>query len=227
MIATIERVIGNAVAATVERLPETPDDALDPVSKSAWTYVAEEQSQALLRASDAGSAYANLQRAFDERSNLHQSTEVLEWLRHSHALPQIAAAVIDDAAAATKIFEHSSVAQPAVKQWLEEIRPDPSTLKGDDRRNFALMDRLWLESAGLDETLVNNLSRACSASGRAWEEARPRSDFSAWLPHFEEVVNLPARKVRRWARRSGSRRTRRCSEPSIHDTRSGFFNANV
>jgi carboxypeptidase Taq len=84
--------------------------------------------------------------------------------------------------------------QPCVRQWLEEIRADPSTLDDAARRNFALMERQWLESAGLDETLVNNLSRACSASGRVWEEARPRSDFSAWLPHFGDVVNLTRRK---------------------------------
>jgi hypothetical protein len=194
MIATIERVISNALAATVERLPEPPDDGLDPVNKSAWNYVAQEQSQALPPAAAAGSAYAKLQRAFDARSNVHQTIEVLEWLQNTHALPDADPAAPDDAAAAVRIFEYRSMTQPGVKEWLEEIRADPCTLDGDARRNFALMERLWLESAGLDETLVNNLSRACSASGRAWEKARPQSDFAAWLPHLEEVVNLARQK---------------------------------
>jgi carboxypeptidase Taq len=190
MIATIESAIGKALTATTERLPETPDDGLDPVGKSAWNYAAQKQSQELPSAAKEGSAYVNLQRAFDERSNLHQTNEVLEWLQNSHVLPDPEAVAIDDAAAATKIFEHRSMTQPGVKQWLEQIRANPPTLDGDAGRNFALMERLWLESAGLDETLVNNLSRACSASGKAWEKARPRSDFAAWLPHLEEVVTL-------------------------------------
>jgi carboxypeptidase Taq len=194
MIATIESVIRTAIAATEERLPETPDDALDPVSKSAWNYVAQKQSRPLPPAAGASSAYANLQRAFDACSNLHQTIDILEWLQNSHVLPHTEAVAIDDALAATKIFEQRSMAQPGVKQRLEEIRTDPGTLEGDAQRNFVLMERLWLESAGLNETLVNNLSRACSASGRAWEEARPRSDFSAWLPHLEEVVTLTRQK---------------------------------
>jgi carboxypeptidase Taq len=148
------------------------------------------KSEPLPPAAGAGTAYPNLQLAFDARSNLHQTIEVLEWLQNTHALPDAEAAAIDDAAAATRIFEHRSMTRPGLKQWLEEIRADPRPLDGGARRNFALMERLWLESAGLDETLVNNLSRACSASGRAWEKARPQSDFSAWLPHLEEVVNL-------------------------------------
>jgi len=194
MIATIESVIGNALATTGEHLPETLDNGLDPVSDRAWNYVVQRQSQALPPAGDAGSAYANLQRVFDERSNLNQTIDILEWLRNSHALPHIKTGAMDDAVAATTIFAHRSLTQPGVKQWLEEIRTDPRTLDGYARRNFSLMERLWLESAGLDETLVNNLSRACSASGRAWEQARPQSDFAAWLPHLEEVVNLARQK---------------------------------
>jgi carboxypeptidase Taq len=41
MIATVESVTGNALATTAERLPETPDNGRDPVSKSAWHYVAQ------------------------------------------------------------------------------------------------------------------------------------------------------------------------------------------
>jgi carboxypeptidase Taq len=194
MVATIERVIGNALLATKERLPESPDDELDPVSKSALKYVVLKQSQALPPPANEGSAYDNLQRAFDERSNLHQTNELLEWLQNAHALPDPEAMAIDDATAATKIFEHRSMSQPAVRQMLEEIRTDPSALESSARRNFELMERLWLESAGLDETLVNNLSRACLASGKAWEIAKPQSNFSAWLPHLEEVVTLTRRK---------------------------------
>src|ERR1700730_3812447 len=194
MLATIASVTGNAIATTVERLPETPDDGLDPVSKSAWNFVAQKQSRALPPGADAGSAYANLQRAFDERSTLHKTSEILEWLQNAHALPHAEAAAIDDAAAATKIFEYRSMAQPGVRQWLEETPANPHTLDADARRNFALMERRWLESAGLDETLVNSLSRACSASSRAWEQARPQCDFPAWLPHLEEVVNCVRQK---------------------------------
>jgi hypothetical protein len=179
MVATIESVIGTALAAAVERLPETSDDGLDPISKSAWIYVAQSQTRALPPAADGGSAYADLQRAFKDRSNLRQTTDILEWLQNSHALPHIEAAVIDDAAAATKIFEHRIMVQPPVKQWLEEIRADPRTLNGDARRNFALMERLWLESAGLNEMLVNKLSRACSASV---SDGRKPSRTTIFLP---------------------------------------------
>jgi Zn-dependent M32 family carboxypeptidase len=53
MIVTIESMIGNALATTVERLPETLDEGLDPVSKSAWNYVAQKQLRVFPPASGA------------------------------------------------------------------------------------------------------------------------------------------------------------------------------
>ena len=67
MIATLETLIDDALADTGDRLPEKPDDGLDYVSRKAWAYVVQQQSQAPQPAPEASSAYANLQRVFDEK----------------------------------------------------------------------------------------------------------------------------------------------------------------
>jgi len=194
MIATLDTLINDALANTRDRLPETPDDGLDHISRKGWVSVAQHQSQAPKSAAETSSAYANLQRVFDQRSNLNQTRELLDWIRSSHTLLGIETSTIDSAAAATAIFMHRCMAQSQIKQWLDEVRANPGALDATQQRNFALMVRLWLESADLDEKLVDSLSRAHAASNRIWEKAKPKSDFSSWLPRFEEVVELACRK---------------------------------
>jgi carboxypeptidase Taq len=111
-------------------------------------------------------------------------------------LPDVKPSTVDDAAAATAVLKHRSITQLRVQKWLDEVRTNRDALGATEQRNFELMERLWVESAGLDEALVEEFSRAQAASTRAWEEAKPNSDFLAWLPHFEEVVRLTRRKGR-------------------------------
>jgi carboxypeptidase Taq len=193
MIATLESVIGDALAATAERLPQT-SAVLDPVSQRAWEYVAQKQAQGSTLVPDAHSAYENLKRAFDRRSNLSQTSELLSWAQQTQAPSDAFNAVLEDGMAAVAVFMHRALAQPKVRRWIEEVRASRDTLEDIGQRNFSLMDRQWMESAGLDEKLVEDLSRARSAGFTAWQKAKPDGDFNAWLPYFENVVELTRQK---------------------------------
>jgi carboxypeptidase Taq len=157
--------------------------------------VAQKQSQPIPPAPLPSSAYDRLRHVFDAGSDLLQTAGgILDWIHLTHALPQVSDTVIDEAKAAAEIFMHRNLSQPAVKQWIGDVRAHSGDLDAIARRNFALMEKLWQESAGLDEGFVNDLSLACSVSQRVWEQTQPGNDFAAWLPHFEEVVKLMHRK---------------------------------
>src|SRR3984885_5342630 len=193
MIATVENAIGEALAASNGRLPETPT-GLDPVSQRAWEYVAQKQAQGTMPVPEASSAYENLKRAFDQSSDLSQASELLSWVQQTQAPSDALNAVLEDGMAAARVFRHRALAQPKVKQWIEDVRSDRDLLDDAGQRNFLLMEHQWMEAAGLDEKLVEELSRAKSAGFNAWKKAKPESDFNAWLPFFEKVVELTRQK---------------------------------
>jgi len=111
MITTLESVIGDALAATAERLPET-SGVMDPVSQRAREYVAQKQAQGSTPVPDANSAYENLKRAFDRRSNLSQTSEFLSWVQQTQAPSDAFNAVLEDGMAAVAVFMHRALAQP-------------------------------------------------------------------------------------------------------------------
>jgi carboxypeptidase Taq len=193
MIATVENAIGEALAATNGRLPETPT-GLDPVSQRAWEYVAQKQAQGTMPIPEASSAYENLKRAFDQSSDLSQASELLSWVQQTQAPSDALNAVLEDGMAAASVFTHRVLAQPKVKQWIEDVRSHRDAVDDAGQRNFLLMEHQWMEAAGLDEKLVEELSRAKSAGFNAWKKAKPESDFNAWLPYFEKVVELTRQK---------------------------------
>ena len=92
------------------------------------------------------------------------------------------------------VFMHRALAQPKVKQWIEDVRPTATLLMTQGSVISSLMEHQWMEAAGLDEKLVEELSRAKSAGFNAWKKAKPESDFNAWLPYFEKVVELTRQK---------------------------------
>mgnify|MGYP001073573178 CR=1 FL=1 len=55
--------------------------------------------------------------------------------------------------------------------------------------------RDWEKARRVPADLAADIARAGSQSERAWEEARERSDFAAFLPHLERLLELQRRYV--------------------------------
>jgi len=84
---------------------------------------------------------------------------------------------------------HARLTDPA----LEEILRDLEAADGHDeatRADLREARRARDRAARLPERLVSERARACALAQAAWEEARPRNDFSAFLPHLERVLSL-------------------------------------
>ena len=163
------------------RLLRALDSIIDNAEKSSFSH----QSY---------SDYDNLKHVFDTLYNLSQAGEILDWLQQTHALPQVNEMDIDAAITAAGIFMHRALVAPQIKHWLESVGESQT----DDiaKCNIELMQRQWMESAGLEEALVAELSQASSASFAVWEKAKPNNDFFGWLPYFEKLLALVRQKAK-------------------------------
>ncbi len=185
----IDATVSGAMAASHQ-----PQIA-DPVSWDAWAYVQQRMSNAIAVPAMPSSGYAHLQTRFDRLHALSQCGEILEWIQQTHALPAVSDVALDEAITSISVFVHRLLAAPQMKEWLAEAGKETQG-NAEAAGNLALMRQRWMESAGMEEALVAELSRACSTSFATWEEAKPASDFEGWLPSFEEVLRLVRLKAK-------------------------------
>jgi len=134
-------------------------------------------------------AYADLERRFAELDALKGAAAVLGWDRET-MMPAGAAEARADQLAALGQVCHACLADPAVADLLDAAEADAGALDDWQSANLRLMRRTWRHETALPAPLVEALSRAESRSIAAWSEARPASDFGAFLPAFEAIVAL-------------------------------------
>ena len=201
MVATLERQINNALAATSERLPPRPNEGTHAeayedggISAQAWTYIEKVQEHPAATPTGDLPAYDHLKRIFADCSDLYQTAEIMKWAVRTKAFLLVHAKTIEAADTASTVFMHRLLTLPEVKQWIGEVDAMKDTLSEPDQRNFTLMKRRWMEAAGLDKALVQALNSANSTSGQVWAEAKLKNDFAAWLPYFEKVVACARKK---------------------------------
>lgn len=141
------------------------------------------------------SAYDALCEVFTRLSHLDLASQIIEWIQSTHSLPEIPPDAIENAVAALRVFSQRLLLQPSMRGWIEAIRLQLPRMEAEAARNAELMIRHWTEKAGLSEDFVNESSRVNHASFRAWEQAKPASDFAGWLPHLRQVVDCVQRKA--------------------------------
>jgi len=120
--------------------------------------------------------------------DLSQAQQALEWdqqvlmpsggvEQRAHQLSALAAAV------------HDRVADPAYGDLIAELEAsaDPAGPLRDDLREAR---RAHDRAVKIPRRLVEARAEACSLAQAAWEEARPASDFAAFRPHLERVLEL-------------------------------------
>jgi len=134
------------------------------------------------------SAYQQLEARFSRIAALEQAHQVLHWDRETLMAPGGAAARGEQLAVLERVA-HEKITDPAMSDLLDEAERS-ANLDLWQAANLRLMRRDWRRATALDADLVEAQSRAVSTGVGAWMEARPDSDFAAFLPAFREVVRL-------------------------------------
>ncbi len=87
---------------------------------------------------------------------------------------------------------HQRKTSPKFGEWLHELShselmQQPNSPVGASIRG---MKRDFDKNIQLPENLVKRIAHAVSVGQQVWSEAKPKSDFAAFLPHLESIVQL-------------------------------------
>lgn len=201
MTQAVERQIDAGLRQLTSPLPKNPD-SLDPAFSAAWGYLVE-RGQLPPPAPSNLTPYEHLKRSFSEHSDLGLTAALLEWILRTKTDIGLPEPAIMEAKSAIEVCMHRVLSRPEIPAWLEQALSTKPTLDETEQRNLALMEHQLREAQGLDESLVARLSEAESTGQHVWEVAKPKGDFSAWLPHLETMVGLVQEKGARLGKMFG------------------------
>ena len=134
------------------------------------------------------SAYKELETRFKRIAALGEAVGMLHW-DMSVLMPPGGADSRTEQLTALKLTTHEMKTDSALAGLLDEAE---SALPDDpwQSANLREMRRIWIHANAMEASLVEAMSRACSACELTWREARPENDFVRVLPYLEEVLNL-------------------------------------
>jgi carboxypeptidase Taq len=127
-----------------------------------------------------------------EWQRLHAFGGTLSLLRWDAAvmMPRGSADVRGEQIAAIEVEHHALLTSPRVSRLIERAQAASSTLDEWQRANLRAMQRQRDHAIATPVSLISRLARATSIAEVRWREARERSDFAVFAPHFEEVLQL-------------------------------------
>ncbi len=134
------------------------------------------------------SAYQTLTQHFARLHAIQEASEILGWDRET-IMPPGGVDGRSRQLAALNVVSHGMLTEPELTDLLDEAETDGSLDKGQ-RANVRAMRREWRGANAVPSDLVEALSHASSRAHEAWLSARPANDFPAFLPAFQEVLNL-------------------------------------
>lgn len=116
---------------------------------------------------------------------------LLEWDEHTK-MPKAGGAYRADQTAYLAGLVHQKQTAPEIGEWLaeladSELAADP---KSDTGANLYHLQRDYEKKTKLPQSLVEQLTRACTVGQQVWIEARKADDFEAFRPSLEEIIRL-------------------------------------
>ena len=87
---------------------------------------------------------------------------------------------------------HERFIDPEVGRWLDELRPAEESLDpaSDDGALIALVRRDYEKAVNVPASLRAEMARAAAEARPVWVQAKAESDFAAFLPSLERIVEL-------------------------------------
>jgi carboxypeptidase Taq len=134
---------------------------------------------------------AQLKTKLAEISDLGQTAALLGWDQQTYMPPGAAEARGNQQAILGRIIQEWSTA-PELGKLLEELKPYAESLDpdSDDARLIKVSAKDYAKATCVPTEFVVEFAQVTALAQQAWIEARQKSDFSAFLPHLEKVVEL-------------------------------------
>ena len=127
-------------------------------------------------------------------ADLHGALALLQWDQQTQ-LPEAASAGRAEQIATVSRLAHEHLTAPELGELLEELAAGagPGAEETEDEALVRVALREHRRATQLSGELVEEVARATSLAEPAWVAARRDSDFSAFAPHLERVVELTRR----------------------------------
>jgi carboxypeptidase Taq len=140
-------------------------------------------------------AYTSLLAHLGETSTLSSTLALLHWDQET-MMPPRAASLRSEQIALLTALVHRRQTDPRIGEWLEACEAN-TDLAADsaEAANLREIRRKYDRSTRLPESLVREMAQSFSLAMEAWKEAREASDYAAFAPWLEKVVQLNRAKA--------------------------------
>ncbi len=137
-----------------------------------------------------------LRAALAEVSDLGRARALLAWDERTKMPPRGAGIRAEQLATLTRL-RHQRFSSDELGRMLDEAEAalGPVPYDSFEASLVRVARREWEKLRRVPVELSAETARVTSIAERAWEDARERSDFAAFLPHLEQVVELKRRYV--------------------------------
>ncbi|MBM4015586.1 MAG: carboxypeptidase M32 [Planctomycetes bacterium] len=139
-------------------------------------------------------AFAELLRRHAEVRDLSSATALLAWDQET-MMPRKAAAARASQLATLAGLRHERFTDPRLGDWIAACEAASGEFDDEERAGIRELARDWRRATQLPRDLVEEQAAAESAALEAWREARARSDWPAFAPHLERLLDLARRRA--------------------------------
>ncbi|MGH2953551.1 MAG: carboxypeptidase M32 [Solirubrobacterales bacterium] len=142
------------------------------------------------------SAIEDLRRALGETSDLGRARALLAWDERT-MMPRRGGPARAEQLATLVRLRHELFTSDELGRKLESAAAETQGAAEDsfEASLVRVTRREWEKARRVPAELRAETTRVTSIAEHAWEDARERSDFAAFLPHLEQVVELTRRYV--------------------------------
>lgn len=145
---------------------------------------------------DVKSTYQRLIAEIKQISLLGSCAGVLGWDKQTY-MPKGGAGHRAEQLALLCGMIHERATAPQIGDWLSEI--ENSDLASDPHSEAAVnvreLRRDYDRAIKLPQSLVEELARVATIAQQAWREAREKSDYALFQPHFTKILDLKHQEV--------------------------------
>ncbi|HEX8359602.1 MAG TPA: carboxypeptidase M32 [Longimicrobium sp.] len=136
------------------------------------------------------SPYAELQRSLRESATLASAVSVLGWDQETY-MPPKAAAFRGEQMAALSAIVHERRTDPRVGELIAACEEEAELQRDEEAAaSIRALRRDYDRATRLPTPLVRAFAQTTSRAMHAWRDAREQSDFGAFAPWLQEVVDL-------------------------------------
>lgn len=158
-------------------------------------------------------SYEKLEGRFRQIQRLNDIRAIASW-DEAVMMPVGASPYRNEALAELGLVIQNLVNSPDVGEWIAETVANQSNLNGWQRSNLREMQRIYLENTAVPAELNQRLTVARMNCEQQWRKLRTENNWSGFLPHLQEVLNLTREMLKELQKANGL---------SIYDTALSLF----